>query len=404
MITFDIFRNIAQHTYDKSIVRPLTRHMYWNQRRLSHLAWKRSFPRSIRIPESDQQGNTIIGRGGLTPMEWVELTYLQSISEIKRVHGSEPFGPYPQRFLEEGRDGTINHPHRPSPGHDICDALPGLLRLVAESQNGIYVDPAHARGYDPLILITPDFQFIAVTNKGPGSMTLLSFIFREALAHPHLMRRRSAGRFDETIQWYKQHAKQYAEAISGAVSEDQINAFAEHLSTGSNILDVGANGGRDEKQFTDRGYHVTGLDLAYESLEIAKDGNPGNLQVNCNMLATPFPNNSFDGVWTHASLHHLNSLGDFRAAIDEQKRVLRPGGILHIATQAKIDQLRTAIVVDELTREPRQYLYVTSKELTAILQQKGFSIIDLKEHGEVDDQHGTKRKAVRWLVALARKN
>ncbi|PIV37371.1 hypothetical protein COS31_04980 [Candidatus Roizmanbacteria bacterium CG02_land_8_20_14_3_00_36_15] len=393
----------AQRAYHNAVVQPFRTNFFRNLSRLDHLQWKRHFPWKSHILEHDKHFKARIGHGGLSPIELAELTYLQTIWRIKSNYGNQPFGNYPMFYLEREGLGTRNRPYKPAYGYEIFDAIPGLLMLASRRKGGIFFEPNRTRGYDPLIHLTRDFEFEAASvDLHPDC--LLSLLMEKALEHPELMKRDSKNGFLDTIKWYRTHAAEYAASISQAISKDQIEGFSKLVLPNGKILDVGAGAGRDEEVLKQLGFQVTGLDLVYELLKIAHQLNPDLLQINADMFFSPFPDNFFDGLWIHASLHHLNSLTDFSKVMDEMTRILRPNGIIHIASQAKTDKLRTALAVDELTRTARQYLYITAEELREMLVKRGFVDIDVKQHRESDDMKGTHRKAVEWLVALARKS
>lgn len=77
---------------------------------------------------------------------------------------------------------------------------------------------------------------------------------------------------------------------------------------------------------------VTGIDGDAEILEIAraKDGAQGVEFVQGLANELPFAESSFDRVVTSLLLHHLDPAVK-RAALGEARRVLRPGGRLHVA-------------------------------------------------------------------------
>jgi len=67
-----------------------------------------------------------------------------------------------------------------------------------------------------------------------------------------------------------------------------------------------------------------GIDLLEAQLVVAREKLPGVNFVQGDVLALPFPDAHFDSVQTSRLLVHIK---DFRKAIDEMVRVLKPGGI-----------------------------------------------------------------------------
>jgi SAM-dependent methyltransferase len=96
--------------------------------------------------------------------------------------------------------------------------------------------------------------------------------------------------------------------------------------SGQRILDLGCGHGMAAVVFARRGAIVTGLDLSVGYLREASDRAAANgvsaSFVEGNAERLPFADASFDRVWGHAIVHHL----DVSQAASEIARVLRPGG------------------------------------------------------------------------------
>src|SRR6185369_2616979 len=98
------------------------------------------------------------------------------------------------------------------------------------------------------------------------------------------------------------------------------------LGAKTQILDVGCGTGQLSRLITG---DITQLDLSYPMCKIATHMNP---VINANAETLPFANGSFDIVLSSLVFQWVN---DRKAAMDEMKRVLRPGGIIAISTFAQ---------------------------------------------------------------------
>jgi ubiquinone/menaquinone biosynthesis C-methylase UbiE len=101
--------------------------------------------------------------------------------------------------------------------------------------------------------------------------------------------------------------------------------FARHA--GEELLEIGGGMGTDLAQFAKHGAHVTDLDLSSGHLELAKEsfrlrGLTGRFVLH-DAETLPFPDNSFDVVYSNGVLHHTPNTRDVVAEI---RRVLKPGG------------------------------------------------------------------------------
>jgi SAM-dependent methyltransferase len=96
---------------------------------------------------------------------------------------------------------------------------------------------------------------------------------------------------------------------------------------GRDVLDYGCGHGMAAVVLARRGARVTGFDLSHAYLAEARDRARANgvavAFVQADGERLPFASGSFDAVWGHAILHHL----DLGVAAPELARVLRPGGI-----------------------------------------------------------------------------
>ena len=125
--------------------------------------------------------------------------------------------------------------------------------------------------------------------------------------------------------------------IAGAVADfvkDTMDEFLAEMPRGASILEVGCGGGHLATEILPRrpDLDFTGLDLSHEQIARAKKrtrNSPGNPRfVQGSALELPFDKDSFDGLFSVASIKHWP---DQRLGVSECVRVLRPGGVLLIA-------------------------------------------------------------------------
>jgi ubiquinone/menaquinone biosynthesis C-methylase UbiE len=100
------------------------------------------------------------------------------------------------------------------------------------------------------------------------------------------------------------------------------------LLKGKHLLEIGCGMGYDSLEFLKRGVRVTATDLTPNAVALATrhfvlEGVQAEAVRTVNALALPFDDESFDAVWANGVLH---ATGDTRRAIQEARRVLKPGG------------------------------------------------------------------------------
>ncbi len=106
---------------------------------------------------------------------------------------------------------------------------------------------------------------------------------------------------------------------------------------GKKVLEIGLGQGADSEQIIRRGGRWSGLDLTIESVARVKQRMQlrnlayDDLKVG-SVLKIPYPDNSFDMVYSFGVLHHVPEIHQAQAEI---ARVLRPGGELVMMVYAK---------------------------------------------------------------------
>lgn len=127
----------------------------------------------------------------------------------------------------------------------------------------------------------------------------------------------------ETLEFYRE-ARRYRYVEYGPWFEEMMR-FGEWR--GKKVLEIGVGIGSDHYSFASQGSSMTALDLSREHLRhtqkhmelegLSTDANYGDAE------ASPFPDNTFDLVYSFGVLHHTP---DTQKSIDEVFRVLKPGG------------------------------------------------------------------------------
>jgi len=190
---------------------------------------------------------------------------------------------------------------------------------------------------------------------------------------------------------YDRIAPDYA-ALNAAMPRESVDAGTRLLGlvgTGAQILDAGCGAGRDMAWLEGQGARMTGVDLSRGMLAQARQITRGPLaQMDLRHLA--FRDGRFGGVWCAASLLHLPK-AEAPDTLRELRRVLRPGGLLHLSIQEGEGEQWESNPYGTAERLFARYL---AEEAAALLHDAGFAVLDL-----VVNDAGTRR----WLSFLARR-
>jgi ubiquinone/menaquinone biosynthesis C-methylase UbiE len=98
------------------------------------------------------------------------------------------------------------------------------------------------------------------------------------------------------------------------------------------ILDVGAGTGRYSVQLANEGYDVTAVELVKHNLGVLKSkGSTVKAYQGTALDLSRFSDDTFDMTLVFGPMYHLYTLEDKVKALQEAKRVTRPGGVILVA-------------------------------------------------------------------------
>ena len=143
-------------------------------------------------------------------------------------------------------------------------------------------------------------------------------------------------------------ARDWAEVQEPAQREMYPPVFdAAGLGEGTALLDVGCGSGVAAAIAHERGAKVSGLDAALQAIEIARERvGDGDFRVG-ELEALPYEDDTFDVVTGFASFQYA---ADPVHAVQEARRVARPGGTVAILTWGQPEHCQAAAIISALGR------------------------------------------------------
>ena len=188
---------------------------------------------------------------------------------------------------------------------------------------------------------------------------------------------------------YDQIAGLYAarQAARGPSFPDLRAAFAARLPQVGDVADLGCGPADDGALLARAGHRVVGIDRSARMLAYAARMLPGHV-VQADLRRLALAGQSIDGIWCCAALLHV-PLDRTRAALDEMRRILRPGGWLALVTAA--GQGARLEPVPYAPRTRRWFFYRGPGQLHEQLHDAGLQVTAMTE--EPTSRH--------WLKFLA---
>jgi ubiquinone/menaquinone biosynthesis C-methylase UbiE len=205
---------------------------------------------------------------------------------------------------------------------------------------------------------------------------------------------------DKTIEFYDQRAREGTHSSGSTLVE--LDRFSKPLKPNSIVLDAGCSEGRQASYLASKGLKVIAIDLSSEVIKLAKRRVVGVDFRPMDVRHLEFSDDYFDGIWSNATLLHLDN-ADVQKALAEFYRTLKPAGLLVVSFMGgsgKKEQQEEG--EGKFGRLSRFFIFQTEDSVKQLLEDKGFELIDLYSINE-QKRWGKNARDIDWLYAFARK-
>lgn len=195
---------------------------------------------------------------------------------------------------------------------------------------------------------------------------------------------------DATRIFYETNAEAYALSTLHGGMGVHHREFAASVLPYATVLDLGCGGGRDLVALSAVGLSPIGLDYSAAMVRLAMRVSRCPVAL-ADMRSIPFADATMDGIWATASLLHL-SRGELGQALEECRRVLKPGGILYASVKSGVGE--------GLADDGRYFVFYSLRQWQHALGAAGFAHLAVRPETEVRMIDG-KPRTVEWLSSMS---
>lgn len=150
------------------------------------------------------------------------------------------------------------------------------------------------------------------------------------------------------------------------------------MPSGGSIIDIGCGSGRDVKKFSDKGFHLTGIDFSPNMIVIAKSNAPKATFQTIDIHSLNLEE-TFDAAWANASLLYIPK-GHLPKVLEKIYSILNDNGLFYIKMKKGTHE---GIEMDTRYENlPKFYSYFEEKELKEVLRKAGFDLLDVFTTGK----------------------
>lgn len=185
-----------------------------------------------------------------------------------------------------------------------------------------------------------------------------------------------------TQKSYDKTAEEYAKKVADMHPEPDANRFLKMLPEHAKIIDIGCGPGRDAKVFSEKGYHVVGIDFSLNMIQIAEKCAPKAKFHVMKIESLNFPQETFFGAWAHASLLHV-SKKKMPLILGKIFSILKKEGVFFISVKQGEGEINEKDV--RYGGIEKFWAYFQENEIVELLENTGFKILDTALINQMDN-------------------
>lgn len=167
------------------------------------------------------------------------------------------------------------------------------------------------------------------------------------------------------------------EALLASCERDEVSGLiAAHLDKSGPILESGCGAGRYVKYLSERGWDVTGLEYAQDTVDMVRRRWPELKVIQGDVADSPFPDNHFAGMLSLGVVEHFTE--GLEAPLTDMYRILRPGGraLITVPCMSTVRQIKNRLwwyeARDSIRPIAKRLLRGTPQDLTINRLRKNY--------------------------------
>jgi ubiquinone/menaquinone biosynthesis C-methylase UbiE len=185
---------------------------------------------------------------------------------------------------------------------------------------------------------------------------------------------------DTTLLAYNNSAPAYDKKFSTyTVYKEKIRDFAEMLSPGSKVLDLGCGSGINAELMQNTGHSITGFDLSESMLDLARKRCPKQtfIQGSVNSIEDSLKKNNlnipFDALCLSFIIVHLND-DECNVLLNKLRPLIKSNGLLYLSFMPLNDGKTPGYEKTSFSEDEIYFHYHDSDNLVRTLEKKGFRL------------------------------
>lgn len=175
----------------------------------------------------------------------------------------------------------------------------------------------------------------------------------------------------DSVAYYEHHAHRLLDLSARTRNPGELLPFAEILTPGARILDLGCGAGDDLILFSKVGFQGVGVELGPVRAKWARERAPGVEVLERNLLLLSLKEGEYDAVWANRSLHHF-SPEETQRIVATAFRGLKPRGVFGLILYEGSESFEDR---EGDLSGPSRYLHPwNEKAACSMIEQSGFRI------------------------------